>query len=63
MKIGKALCQKTVLLDFVVVDTENWPYNALFGRPFLNKAKAVTAMYALMMKFPTEYGVGVVKGS
>ena len=63
VKIGKAPCQKTVLLDFVVVDTENWPYNALLGRPFLNKAKAVTATYALMMKFPTEYGIGVVKGS
>ncbi|KAK0589177.1 hypothetical protein LWI29_010709 [Acer saccharum] len=63
VKIGKAPCQKTVLLDFVVVDTENWPYNALLGRPFLNKAKAVTATYALMMKFPTKYGVGVVKGS
>ncbi|KAK0595554.1 hypothetical protein LWI29_007808 [Acer saccharum] len=58
VKIGKAPCQKTVLLDFVVVDTENWPYNALLSRPFLNKAKAVTATYALMMKFPTEYGIG-----
>ncbi|KAK0590984.1 hypothetical protein LWI29_034021 [Acer saccharum] len=56
VKIGKTPCQKTVLLDFVVVDTENWPYNALLGRPFLNKAKAVTATYALMMKFLTEYG-------
>ncbi|KAK1563747.1 hypothetical protein Q3G72_032146 [Acer saccharum] len=63
VKVGKAPCQKTVLLDFVVVDTENWPYNSLLGRPFLNKVKAVTATYALMMKFPTEYGVGVVKGS
>ena len=63
VKVGSASCQKTVLLDFVVVDTENWPYNALLGQPFLNKAKAVTVTYALMMKFPTEYGVGVVKGS
>ncbi|KAK0606913.1 hypothetical protein LWI29_006196 [Acer saccharum] len=63
VKIRKAPYQKTVLLDFVVVDTENWSYNALLGRPFLNKTKAVTATYALMMKFPTEYGVGVVKGS
>ncbi|KAK1558910.1 hypothetical protein Q3G72_008126 [Acer saccharum] len=60
VKIRKAPCQKTVLLDFVVVDTENWSYNALLGRPFLNKAKAVTATYALMMKFPTEYGIGKV---
>ena len=29
----------------------------------MNKDKAVTATYALMMKFPIEYGVGVVKGS
>ena len=63
VKVGSVPCQKTVLLDFVVVDTENWPYNALLGRPFLNKTKAVTATYALMMKFPTEYGVGLVKGS
>ncbi|KAK0587844.1 hypothetical protein LWI29_029875 [Acer saccharum] len=62
VKVGKAPCQKIVLLDFVVVDTKNWPYNALLGRPFLNKVKAVIATYALMMKFPTEYGV-VVKGS
>ncbi|KAK0598401.1 hypothetical protein LWI29_034306 [Acer saccharum] len=52
-----------MLLDFVVVDTENWPYNVLLGRPFLNKTKAVTATYALMMKFPMEYGVGVIKES
>ncbi|KAK0592827.1 hypothetical protein LWI29_026166 [Acer saccharum] len=45
------------------MDTENWPYNALLGRLFLNKAKAVTATYALMINFPTEYRVGVVKGS
>ena len=31
VKIGKASCQKTVLLNFIVVDTENWPYNALLG--------------------------------
>ena len=51
-----------MLLDFVVMDTENWSYNALLGRQFLNKTKAVMATYALMIKFPTEYGVGIVKG-
>ncbi|KAK0579311.1 hypothetical protein LWI29_024418 [Acer saccharum] len=65
VKVKKAPYQKTILLDFVVVvvDTENWPYNALLGRLFLNKTKAITATYAIMMKFPTEYGVGLVKGS
>ncbi|KAK3189412.1 hypothetical protein Dsin_028973 [Dipteronia sinensis] len=56
-------CQKTMLLDFVVFYTENWPYNALLGRPFLNKSKAVTATYTLTVKFPTKAGVGVMKGS
>jgi hypothetical protein len=32
------------------------------GRPALNKLKAVTSTYHLMMKFPTEEGVGVVRG-
>ncbi|KAK3204251.1 hypothetical protein Dsin_018297 [Dipteronia sinensis] len=55
--------KKTVLLDFVVVDTENWPYNDLLERPILNKTKAVMATYALTVKFQTETGVGVMKGS
>jgi aminopeptidase C len=63
VKVGKASYRKTVLLDFVVVDTDNWPYNALLGRPFLNKAMAVTATYALIMKSLMVAGVGVVKGS
>ena len=29
----------------------------------MNKTKAVTATYVLMMKFPMEYGLGVVKRS
>lgn len=37
VEIGAYPCQKTVLLDFVVVDTKNRSYNALLGRPFLNK--------------------------
>ncbi|KAK0577633.1 hypothetical protein LWI29_036150 [Acer saccharum] len=56
-------CRRTILLDFVVVDIHNWPYNALLGRPFLNKARAVTSTHALKIKFPTEFGVGELKGS
>ncbi|KAK0602760.1 hypothetical protein LWI29_036739 [Acer saccharum] len=38
VRFGTAPCQRTILLDFVVVDIHNWQYNALLGRPFLNKA-------------------------
>ena len=46
-----------------MVDMHNWPYNALLGRPFLNKARTVTSTHALKVKFPTEFGVGELKGS
>ena len=37
-------------------------YNAILGQPTLNSWKAVTSIYHLMIKFPTEYGVGEVCG-
>ena len=37
-------------------------YNAIIGRPTLNRWKAVTSTYHLSIKFPTEYGVGQVQG-
>ena len=37
-------------------------YNAIIGRPTLNRWKAVTSTYHLSVKFPTEYGVGQVQG-
>ncbi|KAK0607519.1 hypothetical protein LWI29_016174 [Acer saccharum] len=63
VRFGTAPCRRTILLDFVVVDIHNWPHNALLGRPFLNKARAVTSTHALKIKFPTEFGVGELRGS
>ena len=37
-------------------------YNAILGRPTLNSWKAVTSTYHLMIKFPTKYEVGEVRG-
>ena len=37
-------------------------YNAIIGRPTLNRWKAVTSTYHLSVKFLTEYGVGQVQG-
>ena len=47
-------------VTFLVVDCSSL-YNAILGRPTLNSWKAVTSTYHLMIKFPTEYGVGEVR--
>ena len=47
-------------VTFLVVDYSS-AYNAILGCPTLNSWKDVTSTYHLMIKFPTEYGVGEVK--
>ncbi|XP_023906064.1 uncharacterized protein LOC112017838 [Quercus suber] len=48
-------------VTFLVVNC-SFAYNAILGRPTLNSWKAVTSTYHLMIKFPTEYGVGEERG-
>ena len=48
-------------LDFLVVICPS-SYNVIIGRPTLNRWKAATSTYCLKVKFPTENGVGEVKG-
>ena len=48
-------------VTFLVIDC-SFAYNAILGRPTLNSWKAVTSTYHLMIKFPTEYGVGELRG-
>ncbi|XP_074356026.1 uncharacterized protein LOC141695698 [Apium graveolens] len=38
------------------------PYNVIFGRPFLSTFKAVESVPHLKLKFPTEKGVGKMRG-
>ena len=45
----------------MVVDCSS-AYNAILGRLTLNSWKVITSTYHLMIKFPTEYGVGEVQG-
>ena len=54
--------QITKEVTFLVVDYLS-TYNAILGRPTLNSWKAVTSTYHLMIKFPTEYGVGELRGN
>ena len=54
--------QITKDVTFLVVDCLS-TYNAILGRPTLNSWKAVTSTYHLMIKFPTDYGVGELRGN
>ncbi|XP_064979721.1 uncharacterized protein LOC135622020 [Musa acuminata AAA Group] len=53
---------KTVMTTFLVVDLPT-TYNAILGRPTLNKVRAIISTYYQTVKFPTHAGVGEVTGS
>jgi hypothetical protein len=57
-----ALILSTVMVDFLVVDQPS-TYNTIIGRPSLNKLRAATSTYHLMMKFLTEEWMGEVRGN
>ncbi|GAV58330.1 hypothetical protein CFOL_v3_01864 [Cephalotus follicularis] len=48
-------------MTFLVVDTPS-PYNAIIGRPGLNLLEVIVFTRHLLMKFPTRFGVGEVRG-
>jgi hypothetical protein len=58
---GTSPRQSTVMVDFLVVDRP-LAYIMIIGRPALNKLKAITSTYHLMMKFPTNDGIRELKG-
>ena len=60
--VGDYPQQITKDVTFLVVDCSS-AYNTILGRPTLNSWKAVTSTYHLMIKFPTDYGVGELRGS
>ncbi|XP_022867175.1 uncharacterized protein LOC111386905 [Olea europaea var. sylvestris] len=62
MTLGSEGWQVTHIITFEVVRTP-MAYNAIRGRPLLNKIRAVISTFHLAMKFPTYSGVGVVRGS
>ncbi|XP_028075510.1 uncharacterized protein LOC114277763 [Camellia sinensis] len=53
--------QTTKLLTFLVVNCPS-TYNIILGRTALNIFQAVTSTFHLAMKFPTDLGVGTVRG-
>ena len=62
VKVGDYPQQITKNVTFLVVDGSS-AYNAVLGRLTLNSWKAITLTYHLMIKFPTKYGVGKVRGT
>ena len=59
--IGDYPQQITRDVTFLFVNCSS-AYNAIIGRPTLNSWKAITLTYHLMIKFPTENGVGELRG-
>ena len=59
--VGTYPKQLTRQLNFLVVDYPS-SYNVIIGRPTLNRWKLATSTYFLKVKFPTENGVGEVRG-
>ena len=55
-------CQATTMVRFLIVDAPS-TYNMLLGRPSLNAIRVVPSAYQMVIKFPTENGVGMVQGN
>ena len=59
--LGQGDHQRVRILPFVVLDVE-LPYNAFLGRPALAEFRACIAPWCLLLKFPTDSGVGTMRG-
>ena len=59
---GTAPANRTLLTTFIVFDCPS-TYNAGIGTPILVDLRAVTSVWHLAMKFPTDAGVGCVLGN
>ena len=60
--VGDYPWQITKDVTFLVVDCLS-AYNAILGQPTLNLWRAITSTYHLMIKFPTDCGVGELRGN
>ena len=62
LTLGVEPHQTIVWQDFIVVDFPS-RYNLILGCPTLEKIRAITFTYHLMMKFPTSIRIGEVRGN
>ena len=61
LTLGAPPCQAITTIKFLIVDAP-LAYKMLLGRPSLNALRAVPSTYHMVIKFPIENGVGVVRG-
>ena len=61
MTTGDYPQQITKDVTFIMVNCSS-AYNGILGRPTLNLWKAATSTYHLMIKFPTDYETGELRG-
>uniref|UniRef100_A0A2N9GHD1 Reverse transcriptase domain-containing protein n=1 Tax=Fagus sylvatica TaxID=28930 RepID=A0A2N9GHD1_FAGSY len=61
LTVGTYPKQATKKVDFLVVDCPS-AYNVIIGRLTLNRLRAVTSTYHLLVRFPTENGIGEMRG-
>ncbi|KAM1733790.1 hypothetical protein ACFX11_019358 [Malus domestica] len=59
--IGTGLYTTTITTNFLVVDCPT-TYNVIFGRTGIDNLKAIVTTHMLLMKFPTPYGNGYIRG-
>ena len=59
--IGTGPYTATITTNFLVVDCPT-AYNVILGRTCINDLKAMVSTHMLLMKFPTPYGNGYIRG-
>ncbi|KAL0458087.1 UNVERIFIED_CONTAM: hypothetical protein Slati_0435900 [Sesamum latifolium] len=62
ISLGEEPCTKTIIANFLIVDTEHPSYNIILGRPTLNAIGAVISTSCLKIKFPTRCEIGKFEG-
>ncbi|XP_065017249.1 uncharacterized protein LOC135643811 [Musa acuminata AAA Group] len=62
LTLGALPRSKMTMTTFLVIDLPA-AYNAILGRPTLNKIRAVILTYYQTVKFPTHAGIGEIAGS
>ncbi|KAM2668103.1 hypothetical protein EV2_019723 [Malus domestica] len=60
--IGTGPYTATITTNFLVVDCST-TYNVIFGRTCINDLKAMVSTHMLLMKFPTPYRSGYIRGA
>ncbi|CAL9012172.1 unnamed protein product [Prunus brigantina] len=61
ISIGAAPQRRTITTPFLIIDCPT-AYNVILGRPAMAQMKVFISTHMLLLKFPTPYGTGTVRG-